>query len=169
MTGSLKKPLVYLITKGESNSSNFHEKAKEILETIRAAVDAGVSLIQIREKQLSARSLFELAKNAAEITAKSKTKLLVNERADIAAAAGADGVHLTALSIPTAIIRQNFCPEFIIGVSVHSLEKAEAARKNGADFATFAPVIAVFSRWKVQDIKAVNPPVSSCRSRTRCK
>ena len=140
MTELFEKPIIYLITSGDANSSNFARERKRILEIIRAAVESSVSLIQIREKQLSARLVFELTTNAAQITSNSKTKLLLNDRADIALAAGANGVHLTANSLPAGIIREAFRKDFIVGVSVHSLEKAKTAKLDGADFVTFAPV-----------------------------
>lgn len=135
-----RKPLVYLITEGRATSENFVEKKAEILEIIKVAVDAKINLIQIREKNLSARFVFELASDAAQITRNSATKLLINDRADIAVAARADGVHLTARSLSAEIIRKNFPPDFIVGVSTHTFEEAESARRQAADFVTFSPI-----------------------------
>jgi thiamine-phosphate pyrophosphorylase len=132
--------VIYLITKGETTTANFAEKKHRIVDMIRVAVEYGISHIQIREKLLPAELLFELTTEAVELTKNSGTKLLVNDRADVAFAAKADGVHLTSISIPTDIIRQNFPPDFIIGVSAHTLEKAENAQENGADFVTFSPI-----------------------------
>ncbi|MEJ7847900.1 MAG: thiamine phosphate synthase [Pyrinomonadaceae bacterium] len=133
-------PLIYLITKGDSNPSNFNEKKNEILEALRAAIESGIQLFQIREKQLTAKLLFELASESSTITQGTGTKLLVNARADIALAAKADGVHLPAISLRADVIRQSFPEEFIIGVSTHSLAEAESAAKLGADFVVFGPV-----------------------------
>jgi thiamine-phosphate pyrophosphorylase len=135
-----EKPLIYLITKGEATPENFREKRLEILQIIGEAVRAGVSLIQIREKRLSAKLVSELAAETAQITKKSNTKLLVNDRADIALAAGASGVHLTAGSLSAETIRAVFPAGFIVGVSTHSLAEIEKAERAGADFATFSPV-----------------------------
>ena len=110
-----------------------------------AAVAAKVSLIQLREKRLSARVLFELTFRAAQITRKSETRLLVNDRADIARAAGADGVHLSTRSLSSDVIRRAFGSDFLIGVSTHSLEEARAARDH-ADFAVFGPVFTTESK-----------------------
>ena len=134
------QPLIYLITDGEMTAQNFAEKSAETLNLITKAIEAKISLIQIREKQLSAKLVFELALQAAKITKNSDTKLLINDRADIALAANADGVHLTANSLSAEIIRANFPKDFIIGVSAHTLEKANEAKENGADFATFSPI-----------------------------
>ena len=143
-----KKPLIYLITKGELTQENFTEKKSEILKIIKSAAESNISLVQIREKKIPARLVFELTSEAVNITQNSKTKILVNDRADIAFAAKGDGVHLTSNSIPTAIVRQNFPKDFIIGVSTHSLETTLKAKNEGADFATFSPIFATVSKAK---------------------
>jgi thiamine-phosphate pyrophosphorylase len=142
------KPLIYLITDGEMTAENFNEKSSQTLEIIEKAVESEISLIQIREKKLTAKLVFELTVKAAEITKNSNTKLLVNDRADIALAANADGVHLPANSLSTQIIRANFPPDFIIGVSAHSSEEVKKAQLEGADFATFSPIFLTESKAK---------------------
>lgn len=137
---TLNKPIIYLITEGNLTAENFDEKKRRVLEIIKAAVENKISLIQIREKNLASKLIFDLTAQAAKITAGSQTKLLVNDRADIARAANADGVHLTENSLSADIIRRNFSGKFIIAVSAHSFEKAKAAKEYGADLATFSPV-----------------------------
>lgn len=132
-------PIVYPITSGESTPD-------QILQLVRAAVDAEVPLFQIREKSLSGRVLFELVARAAELTRGSKTRLLVNDRSDIARAAGADGVHLTTHSLAVDVVRKIYGAEFLIGVSTHSLDEARAARAAGADFIVFGPVFETESK-----------------------
>ena len=107
---------------------------------------AGIDLVQIREKNLSAAVLYQLSVDAARITSGSSTKLLINDRSDIAAAAGADGVHLTTQSLPTEVVRRTFGDEFLIGVSTHSELEAEDARRSGADFVVFGPVFETASK-----------------------
>lgn len=118
----------------------------DILRLVEAAVAARVPLFQIREKLLSGRVLYELVTRAVEITRGSDTRLLVNDRADIARAAGADGVHLTTQSLPADVVRKIYGPEFLIGVSTHSSEEARVARVRGADFVVFGPVFATESK-----------------------
>ena len=137
-------PIIYPITSGH--------KHQDILRSVRAAVDAEVPLFQIREKSLPARVLFELVARAAELTHGSKTRLLVNDRSDIARAAGADGVHLTTQSLPVEVVRKICGAEFLIGVSTHSLDEARAARSAGADFVVFGPVFETDSK------RAYGPP-----------
>jgi thiamine-phosphate pyrophosphorylase len=84
--------------------------------------------------------LYELCARASEITRDTATRLLVNDRADIASAAGADGVHLSTRSIETSVVRRTFGRDFLIGVSSHTLEEARAARDDGADFAVFGHI-----------------------------
>lgn len=131
---------IYLITEGQATAENFTEISHEILEIIRRAVSAKIDLVQIREKKLPTKMVFELAVRAVEIAKNSSTKILINDRADIAQAANADGVHLTAGSLPTKIIRENFPANFIIGVSAHTFAEAETAKKEGANFAVFSPI-----------------------------
>ena len=137
---SLSKPLIYLITDGEATNQNFPEKKTKILKLIETAVQTKISFIQIREKRLSARLIFRLVAEAAKLTKNTATKLLVNDRADIALAANADGVHLTSLSLSAETIRRSFPKDFIVGVSAHKIEEAEIAKKQNADFVTFSPV-----------------------------
>lgn len=113
---------------------------------MQAAVVAQIDLVQIREKNLTASVLYQLASSAAGITRGSATKLLINDRSDIAAAAGADGVHLTTSSLPTTVVRQTFGGDFLIGVSTHSLEEAKLAHQGGADFAVFGPLFETASK-----------------------
>jgi thiamine-phosphate pyrophosphorylase len=139
---------VYLITSGETNAQTTPatEEFSNILRLVEAAVSAKIDLIQIREKRLSAKVLHQLSSSAAAITGESSTKLLVNDRADIARAARADGVHLASSSLPPNVVRRTFGADFLIGVSTHSLEEATAACRNGADFIVFGPVFDTFSK-----------------------
>jgi len=113
---------------------------------VEAAVAAEVSLLQIREKALSVRVLFELVMRASEIVRGSATRLLVNDRFDVARVGGADGVQLTESSLPQPVVRKICGAEFFIGASTHSLVTARAAREEGADFVVFGPVFETESK-----------------------
>ncbi len=150
---SISKPLIYLITDGKAIAENFADKKAEILKLIKNAVQAKISLIQIREKKLSARLVFELAAEAVKLRRNTETKILINDRADIALAANADGVHLTSHSLTAEIIRQTFPQNFIIGVSTHTIEEAELAKNQGADFATFSPIFDSPGKGNLQGVE----------------
>ena len=104
---------------------------ESLLSIVRQQLAAGVEMIQIREKLLTAQELFELTKAVVSARADLPAQILVNTRADIAVAAGADGVHLPA-NAPEQTL-----PGLLVGRSCHTLE--EVARC-GADFVTFGPV-----------------------------
>jgi thiamine-phosphate pyrophosphorylase len=145
---SLQPPILYAITSGATNSKTTPEddEFSRILTLVEAAVEAEVSLVQIREKALSVRVLYELVTRASEIARGSATRLLVNDRFDIARAAGADGVQLTEVSLPPRVVREICGAEFLIGASTHSLETARAAREGGSDFVLFGPVFETESK-----------------------
>ncbi|CAN5379787.1 thiamine phosphate synthase [soil metagenome] len=140
MNFQFEKTVIYLITPGEATDANFDDSSRHILTAIQHAVDEKVSLIQIREKDLSAKLLYELTTAAVQITSRTKTRLLVNDRADIAVAAKADGVHLTANSVPVRVVRNLFPKKLIVGVSTHTEEDVFTAKDDGADFAVFGPI-----------------------------
>src|SRR2546426_4540478 len=148
MTLNLSEPILYLITRGATAESTTASNAEfqSILEQASAAVAAGVQLIQLREKNLTARVLYELAERVVEITRGSFTRVLINDRADIATTAGADGVHLGTRSLEPKVVRAAFGDTFLIGASTHSLAEAIAARDDGADFAVLGPVFETESK-----------------------
>jgi len=142
------KPILYLITRGVTNEATTPESLefRQIIDQVSAAAAAGIDLIQLREKRLSARVLFELARQAVALTQGSATLVLVNDRADVAAGAGAHGVHLTTRSIDAAAIRRTLGGDLLIGASTHSFDEARKAKQAGADFIVFGPVFDTVSK-----------------------
>ena len=100
---------------------------------------AGVDAVQVREKHLDDRSLFELARQARKMLPP-EVRLLINGRADVALAVGADGVHLPSSGLPVAALRRRFGRRLLLGRSTHAPEEVVAAREDGADYVTFGPV-----------------------------
>jgi len=118
---------------------------RPLLPRILAAIEAGVDLVQIREKDLPARELVELAGAAVAAAAGTGVRVVVNDRLDIALAVGAHGVHLGVRSIPPkaarAVVDKLSLPGlFLVGVSCHSLEQALAAEIAGADYILLGPI-----------------------------
>jgi thiamine-phosphate pyrophosphorylase len=108
-----------------------------LLDSIARNLAAGIEWIQIREKDLSARALFELVEAAHKLPNPHGSKILVNTRADVAIAAGASGVHLPSGSPPARFWRR---PGFLVGVSCHSVDDVRQGESEGADYAVFGPV-----------------------------
>jgi len=135
-----KKPLVYLISDGSITNENYAARSRSFLDLVAAAVSSNIQLVQIREKHLSARKLFDLAIATRKVCKDSNSSLLVNDRIDIALAARVDGVHLTSQSVRAEIVRQFVPQNFLIGVSTHTEHELVLAKNGGADFAVFGPV-----------------------------
>jgi thiamine-phosphate pyrophosphorylase len=102
---------------------------------------AGVRLVQLREKEMSGRSLYNLALEFRRLTAAAGALLIIDDRLDIALACGADGVHLGQEDLPVDVGRQ-IAPDLIIGASTHSLEEALAAQEQGASYVNIGPIFA---------------------------
>ncbi|HYR88702.1 MAG TPA: thiamine phosphate synthase [Terriglobia bacterium] len=101
------------------------------------AVREGVDMIQVREKDLPARELFKLVCRIRDLAAGTKTRVMVNDRLDVALAAGADGIHLPSNGLPAERVRPLVA---VLGVSVHTLQEACLAEKARADFVVFGPI-----------------------------
>ncbi len=115
--------------------------AESLLDAIARNLAAGIEWIQIREKDLSARALFELVDAALKLPNPHGSKILVNSRADVALASSAAGVHLPSGSPPARFWRRpGFLVDFLIGVSCHSVEDVRQAEAEGADYVVFGPV-----------------------------
>ncbi len=91
-----------------------------LTEAVARAVAGGVDLVQVREKDLPAAQLFELVVSLRKVTA-GRARLLVNDRVDVALAAGADGVHLPENGLPPGVARQLLGPGLVLGRSAHNL------------------------------------------------
>lgn len=112
----------------------------DLCAAVEAALRGGVRAVQLREKDLSARELHELGSRMREITFRYDARLIINDRADIALAVRADGVHLGGHSMPVKAVRNLVGDHLMIGVSCHTLDGALAAEQDGADFITFSPI-----------------------------
>ncbi len=109
-------------------------------DVVEECLGAGLRAVQLREKDLPARDLLALATTLREATRRHGARLVVNDRADVALAAGADGVQRTHASLPVRALREISPPGFLVGASVHSAAEASRAERDGADFLVFGPV-----------------------------
>lgn len=125
---------LYVVTDGERSRGQGH------LESARRALAGGADVVQLRDKKLAGRDLYLLALELRKLTAGSGALLIVNDRMDVALAAGADGVHLGQDDLPVAAARRIAPPGFIIGASVGTAEEAVRAERDQADYVVLSPI-----------------------------
>jgi thiamine-phosphate pyrophosphorylase len=151
-----------------SSINSKSDPARAVLEKIRTAAAAGVNWIQIREKQLETRALAELARLAVAATRGTGTRILVNDRLDVALAADAGGVHLGETSLPVETVaewrRSALRAGLMIGASCHSLEASRAAGIAGADYIFFGPIFATPSKAAFGAPQGIERLRETCRS-----
>lgn len=156
-------PLVYLIT--DRRQLLRKEDSADLTALIAftsIAAEAGIDMIQIRERDLTARALFHLTQSIIDGTRSYDAHVLINDRADIATSLNA-GVHLTTRSMTAETIRATFGADIITGVSTHSVEEAEAAERGGASFVVFGPV------FETESKKAYGAPVGLGKLEDVCR
>jgi len=117
------------------------------LDVARAAIDAGADCLQLREKSLDGREILTRAIALRRLTHPG-VSIIINDRADIALAAGADGVHVGQSDLPVAAIRRLAGQPLFIGVSTENLEQAAAAWEAGADYCGVGPMFATTTKHK---------------------
>jgi thiamine-phosphate pyrophosphorylase len=150
------------------------ETQRAFLLKIEAAAAAGVDWIQIREKDLSGRDCALLTREALQRAAKlqagktARTRIIVNDRLDVALTENADGAHLGEKSLPVAqarrlVVNRGERNDFVIGVSCHSLEAATGAERGGADYLFFGPVFATPSKVEFGAPQGLERLATVCR------
>jgi len=122
---TLPLPVVMLVTDRRARGE------RDLIDVVAAAVDGGVNVVQLREKDLPGADLYHLATRIKEAIG-TRALLLVNERIDVAMAVGADGVQLGGAGLPCEVARR-LLPERLIGRSVHDTARAADAVAKGAD------------------------------------
>jgi thiamine-phosphate pyrophosphorylase len=122
--------------------------AEPLPSRVQAAAQAGIDLVQLREKDLPTRELAELAADAVRICRETGSKIVVNDRLDIAMGVAADGVHLGGQSLPAEVVRREAGKDFLIGVSCHSLDDALRAEAAGADYILLGPIFETPSKLR---------------------
>jgi thiamine-phosphate pyrophosphorylase len=117
-----------------------------LADAVRAALLAGVEMVQLREKTLADRSLLNRARELRELTARHGALFIVNDRPDIALLSHADGVHLGQGDLAVADARRAMGTDLLVGVSTHSLEQARDAERQGADYIGAGPMFATATK-----------------------
>lgn len=117
------------------------------LTVLDKVLAAGVRLVQLREKDLESRDLYDLSLEFRRRTAAAGALLIIDDRVDIALAANADGVHLGQTDLPVAAARR-VAPDLIIGASSHSLAEALAAQEAGASYVNLGPIFPTATKPK---------------------
>ncbi len=141
-------PLVHLIT-----DRRLVPDLAARLDLALGGVPPGLVAVHLREKDLAGGALLALARRLLPVVRRRGQALLVNDRLDVALAAGADGVHLPAAGLPPGAARALLGPGPLVGVSCHGAADVRRARDGGASFATFSPV------WDTPSKRAYGPPV----------
>ena len=108
-------------------------RGRDLVEVVDQAVTHGAGMVQLREKDLPSRDLYELGTKVQNVIA-GRAKLIVNDRIDVALALHADGVQLPEDGIPVAAARKIVGPDLLIGRSIHSVSAAVDAQSDGADY-----------------------------------
>lgn len=119
---------------------------RSLLEVVDSALAGGADAVQLREKDLAARDLLELARAIAAICRRHRAKLLINDRIDVAVAVGADGIHLPSDSFSPQDARSLLGAQALIGVSTHSATEAAARLSAGADYVYLGPIFETESK-----------------------
>lgn len=142
--------VICLVTPGSAPSSPavpIAERVAALGALISEATSAGIDIVQIREPDLPARSLTAVVAAAVQASRGTATRIVVNDRVDIALAAGADGAHLGVRSLPTARVREMTPPGFLLGRSIHTVDDARGvAAERNLDYVIAGTVFASASK-----------------------
>jgi thiamine-phosphate pyrophosphorylase len=123
---------------------------RELFDVVRLSLEGGAPAVQLRDKGATARELYEQALQLRAITAEYGALLFINDRLDIALAAGADGVHLGPHDLPLAAARQAAPPPFLIGISTDDPVTAARAQAEGADYIGCGAVFGTTTKAEVR-------------------
>ncbi|MFV0560765.1 MAG: thiamine phosphate synthase [Enterococcus sp.] len=119
---------LYLVT------NRYEYSIEKFLSVVESACLNGVTMVQLREKELSTREFYELALAVKKITKRYGIPLIINDRIDICLAVNADGLHIGDDDIPVSVARKILRPEQILGVSAKTVLRAVTAQEEGADY-----------------------------------
>ena len=119
---------LYLVT------NRYQDSVESFLEKIETACRSGVTIVQLREKNLTTNQYYQLAKQVKEITDAYQVPLIIDDRLDICLAVDAAGLHIGDDELPVSVARQVLGPEKILGVTAKTVKRALEAEEGGADY-----------------------------------
>lgn len=125
---------------------------RDLVEIVKEAADAGATLIQLRGKSIDTRDFLDLALQMSGFLKPRGIPLIINDRADVVLASGADGLHIGQQDLPLAYARKILGEERLIGISVNTIGEAQTAEKEGSDYVGVGPVYFTSSKEKLPDI-----------------
>lgn len=143
-------------------------KNRDIFSAVEMAIKGGVTLIQLREKDITTEEFYNIALKLKEITSRHNVSLIINDRLDIALAVDAEGVHVGQKDMPAAVARKIIGKHKILGVSAATLEEAKKAEEDGADYVGIGAIFPTSTKDDARDVninelihikKALNIPV----------
>ncbi len=131
-------------------------KGRELKKVVEDAILGGVTIVQVREKDVSTREFYNVAKEVKEVTDHYKVPIIINDRLDIAQAINAHGVHLGQKDMQLNIARRILGKDKIIGISVGNIKEALEAENNGADYLGIGTIFPTGSKKDVDAIIGID-------------
>ena len=119
---------LYLVT------NRYQDSLESFLEKIETACRSGVTIVQLREKNLTTNQYYQLAKQVKEITDAYQVPLIIDDRLDVCLAVDAAGLHIGDDELPVSVARQVLGPDKILGVTAKTVKRALEAEEGGADY-----------------------------------
>ena len=138
-------------------------KGRSLISVLQGVLNVGSPAIQLRERDLSATDLLELAREVQRFTSQRDSQLVVNDRVDVALSLDEVGVHLRSNSLPVNVARRLLGPQRLLGVSAHSMDEAMRAEGEGADYVVLGPVYDTPSKH------AFGPPLGLSKLEEICR
>jgi len=126
-------------------------RGRDLTRVVLEAVQGGVSMVQIREKNSTAGEFLNTARALKQKLADSNVPLIINDRVDVAMAAGADGVHIGQEDLPYDIVREMLGPDRIIGISINTYDQLWRASRTDVDYLSISPVFPTTTKTDIKE------------------
>lgn len=127
-------------------------RGRDLIKCIEESILGGVTLVQLREKNVTSREFYEIAIKVKEVTSRYNIPLIINDRLDIALAIDADGLHIGQKDLPASVARKILGKDKILGVSAATLQESLKAEKDGADYLGVGAVFSTSTKKDTRDV-----------------